>query len=75
MRGKEEMSQEAVVDKIAKMGQVVAILHTVSETGGMMPPVNEDSYSPPILFGTFPFGSLPIPLLLALFGYIPSYSF
>jgi hypothetical protein len=34
MRGKEEMSQEAVVDKIAKMGQVVAILHTVSETGG-----------------------------------------
>lgn len=30
MRGKEEMSQEAVVDKIAKMGQVVAILHTVS---------------------------------------------
>jgi hypothetical protein len=27
MCGKEEMSQEAVVDKIAKMGQVVAILH------------------------------------------------
>ncbi len=30
MRGKDEMSQEAVVEKIAAMGQVVAILHTVS---------------------------------------------
>jgi hypothetical protein len=30
MRGKEEMSHEAVVDKIVKMGQVVAILHTVN---------------------------------------------
>uniref|UniRef100_A0A914KKN4 Uncharacterized protein n=1 Tax=Meloidogyne incognita TaxID=6306 RepID=A0A914KKN4_MELIC len=30
MRGKEEMSHEAVVDKIVKMGQVVAILHTVT---------------------------------------------
>lgn len=29
MRGTEEMSHEAVVDKIFKMGQVVAILHTV----------------------------------------------
>jgi hypothetical protein len=29
MRGKEEMSQEAVIDKIAKMAQVVAILHSV----------------------------------------------
>lgn len=29
MRGKEEMSQESVVEKIANMGQVVAILHTV----------------------------------------------
>lgn len=32
MRGKEEMSHEAVVDKIVKMGQVVAILHTVDTT-------------------------------------------
>lgn len=30
MRGKEEMTHEAVVEKIASMGQVVAILHAVS---------------------------------------------
>uniref|UniRef100_A0A914H250 Ryanodine receptor n=1 Tax=Globodera rostochiensis TaxID=31243 RepID=A0A914H250_GLORO len=30
MRGKEEMSQEGVVDKIANMAKVVAILHTVT---------------------------------------------
>lgn len=29
MRGKDEMTQDAVVEKIANMGQVVAILHTV----------------------------------------------
>uniref|UniRef100_A0A1I7SNG3 MAGE domain-containing protein n=1 Tax=Bursaphelenchus xylophilus TaxID=6326 RepID=A0A1I7SNG3_BURXY len=29
MRGKEEMTQEAVVEKISNMGQVVAILHAV----------------------------------------------
>lgn len=34
MRGKDEMSQEAVVEKIANMGQVVAILHTVGVEGG-----------------------------------------
>ena len=30
MRGRNEMTKEAVVDKIVNMGQVVAILHTVS---------------------------------------------
>ncbi|CAD5230370.1 unnamed protein product [Bursaphelenchus xylophilus] len=30
MRGKEEMTQEAVVEKISNMGQVVAILHAVT---------------------------------------------
>lgn len=30
MRGKEEMTQEAIVEKIINMGQVVAILHVVS---------------------------------------------
>lgn len=29
MRGKDEMTQDGVVDKIANMGRVVAILHTV----------------------------------------------
>lgn len=30
MRGKDDMTQDAVVEKIAAMGQVVSILHTVS---------------------------------------------
>lgn len=29
MRGKDEMSQDAVIEKIFNMGQVSAILHTV----------------------------------------------
>lgn len=29
MRGKDEMTQDGVIEKIASMGQVVAILHTV----------------------------------------------
>lgn len=29
MRDKDEMTQDAIVEKIANMGQVVAILHTV----------------------------------------------
>lgn len=37
MRGKEEMSHEAVVDKIVKMGQVVAILHTTEHPQSFKP--------------------------------------
>ncbi|KAL3078921.1 hypothetical protein niasHS_014703 [Heterodera schachtii] len=37
MRGKEEMSQEAVVDKIANMAKVVAILHTTEHPQAYKP--------------------------------------